>query len=222
MLGTDVLSVDQIRELERQIVEQGTSLFELMQRAGHSVCDHVFTISAGAMPVVVFCGSGNNGGDGWVIAGELAKKGYSVVLVTARVAEALSAEPARTAALEVVARRLPGLTVCLNPSQGELARLLESAALVVDAILGIGSDGGSIKEPYAGWIEAINVAKAARENLYVVAVDVPSGLNAQTGAAACPTVVADATITMLAFKPGLLVESAKHYCGDVRLARLIT
>jgi len=241
---TQVLSVAQVRELEQSIEAQGTSLLELMKRAGRSVSDHVMTISAPSQPVVIFSGSGNNGGDGWVVAGDLSAQGYPVVLVTPRDAESLTAEPAKTAALEVIeafeehaaleatvalgehaafeelAAPAPPLEILCKPSAKELAAALGSAAVVVDAMLGIGFDGGNMKEPYAGWIDAINAARATRKDLHVVAVDVPSGLSAQTGSTARPTVIADTTITMLALKPGLVAEGAKQYCGEVRVAAL--
>jgi hydroxyethylthiazole kinase-like uncharacterized protein yjeF len=222
-----VLSVAEVIALEKQIEARGTPLLELMFRAGHSVSDWIIDqlrLHPRSSSVVVFCGSGNNGGDGWVVAGDLATKGYSVTIVTALPASKLTTEPARTAALrnyETNQQNSPELTVLITPDTDQLNTLLASSALVVDAMLGTGFSGESLKDPYASWAQAINAAKTERKhNLAIVAVDVPSGLSAQTGVSADHTIVADATITMLAYKPGLLTENGRKHCGDLILAKL--
>ena len=211
--------------LEKRLEAEGTSLYELMSRAGLSVALWIRDMTQRVRTILILCGSGNNGGDGWVIAGFLASWGYSVSLVTARAADALAAEPARTMALEVQAKEHAGLTVYLNPDEEQLAALIEQASVIVDALLGTGFDGSVVKSPYDSWIQAVNAAGAGtpKENEsspLVVAVDVPSGLSAETGKAAPTTVRADTTITMLAYKPGLLMGSSKQYCGSLQLADL--
>lgn len=215
-----VLTVSETRALEKKIEAQGTSLYELMQRAGRSVSDHVRSCFGADNTVVIFCGTGNNGGDGWVVAGDLANNGYSVLLVTPRAAEQLSVEPARSAAIATMAQKPEKLTLRVDPQEDLLASLLQGAQVVIDALLGVGFEGDRVKEPYRTWIEQINCQKAGRAGLHVIAVDVPSGLSADTGNAATPCIAADTTITMLAYKPGLLLDSAQQYCGTVHLARI--
>jgi len=250
-----VLGVAEMQQLEQQIVDSGTPLLELMQRAGHSVSAFLVekvpaSGTAGAsFQVVVFSGSGNNGGDGWVVADDLASEGYQVALVTPRPADELTAEPAKTAALQAMAKQHATLSVFVAPDRKQIGQLLGSCLWVVDAILGIGFDGGTVKEPYASWINEINAVRRSRtlqsaactsgacsigtinvgaatglgnnvQPLQIVAVDIPSGLSAQTGAAAAPSIFANATITMLAYKPGLLTGDAWRQTGPLTLAEL--
>lgn len=216
-----VLSVAEVVQLEKRIEAEGTGLFELMQRAGASVSGYILHNLEAAHKTVIFSGSGNNGGDGWVIAGDLARRGYHVVLVTARSAAELSVEPARSAALETTAQGYATLTIAVDPTEEELAAFLDEATIAVDALLGIGFGGESVREPYRHWIDAINREREQRPALHVVSVDIPSGLLADTGKAARPCVAADTTITMLAPKPALVLPSSKQYCGTVFVARLI-
>jgi hydroxyethylthiazole kinase-like uncharacterized protein yjeF len=214
-----VLNVDEVVALEKLIASRGTSLFELMQRAGHSVSRFIIDCVDREQSVAIFCGSGNNGGDGWVIADDLCAHGYSVTLVTAQIAAFIKTEPAKSAAQKTLSFDHRNLHVIIDPSQDQLDSLLSSTTVVVDAILGTGFSGDAVRNPYSTWISAIN-SKNASHDLMVVAVDVPSGLSAQTGHAADTTLTADVTITMLAYKPGLLLDSAKKYCGKLYLAKI--
>ena len=215
-----VLSVKEVTALEKRIEAQGTSLYELMHRAGLSVAQWIRKTLEPTGPVVILCGSGNNGGDGWVIADFLASWNYMVSLVTAHPADVLKAEPARTTALEVLAKEHAQLSFYLDPQEEQLANLIGQASVVVDSLLGTGFDGSLVKDPYNSWIVAVNEAKASKVGPLVVAVDVPSGLSAENGKAAPSTVQADTTITMLSYKPGLLKESSRRFCGDIQLASI--
>ena len=249
-----VLDVDEVVALERAVAEDGTPLIELMDRAGRAVADEVRAWVPDPAPVVVLAGSGNNGGDGWVVARVLAEAGYPVTLVAPDLAERLHAEPARTTALEAFAlaaeNGLP-LSVLIAPDADVLADAVDKAEAVVDALLGTGFSGDEIREPYASWIRAANrrrfegtrvsgrgrhrkrahergdherprrsLPAKAKDAPFAVAVDVPSGLSAQTGAVARPAFAADATVTMLAFKPGLMTPGAVPWTGAVKLAKL--
>ncbi len=238
-----VLSVADVVALEGRIAQAGTPLDELMRRAGGAVASEVQAWVPDPAPVVVLCGSGNNGGDGWVCARELARQGWPVTLVTPREALDLTAWPAKDEALRTLtAARTEGLplTVLIAPGATALEDALAGAQAVVDAILGTGFSGDAVREPYATWIEAANRcrSKAGRSGIpaparathaprraktapFALAVDVPSGLSAQTAAAALPTFHADETVTMLAFKPGLVARTAKPYTGYVELAELV-
>ena len=90
---------------------------------------------------------------------------------------------------------------------------MKRTTVLVDAILGIGFNGGSVKEPYASWIES---ARRTRDGHVTLAVDVPSGLDAQTGVSQ-QAIVADETITMIVAKPGLGAAE----CGHVRVASVV-
>ena len=228
-----VLDVADVAKLEQAIAADGTSLAELMERAGNAVADEVQAQLSCPAPVVVLCGTGNNGGDGWVCARALAQAGWPVTLVAPRAAEALTAEPAHSAALKALAaaqtNQLP-LTVLVAPDANQLELELNEAHCIVDAILGTGFSGTEVREPYATWI---SLAIQRRENASdceqaegdvatrIVAADVPSGMSAQTGLAAQPCIHADATVTMIVYKPGLVKPESARYTGALKLAPLI-
>ena len=193
-----VLDVSEVAALEQRLDASGTSLAELMDRAGSALAVRIEQQMPAPARVVVLAGSGNNGGDGWVAARLLADAGYAVALVAARA----------------------GIDVRVSPGAGELAELLAQADTVIDAILGTGFTGDTVREPYGAWIEAANQAHRAR-GFFAIAADVPSGLSAQDGTQASPTFAADCTVTMLAAKPGLLASGANSFTGEVLLAPLV-
>ena len=208
------LDVSQVIELEQTIAASGTSLAELMQRAGRALAHRVHALAPEGR-VVVLCGSGNNGGDGWVAACELLDAGHELCLVTPRPAEELRAQPAHDAAVAAETYiRKQGARLLVNPAEEELKRKLEGAACVIDAILGTGFSGADVKEPYATWIRLANAAR--EQGALLVSADVPSGLSAQTGEAAKPCIHADHTVTMIVSKPGLAHEAS----GKVSIAPL--
>lgn len=199
--------------------------------------------------IAILCGSGNNGGDGWVAARELARAGCAVDLVTKRPAGEISAEPAHEQALltEAIASEATNaahaglrqtaasvptapqttatqhaepraIAIHVSPSDDELACLLAAADVIVDAILGTGFSGDSVLAPYDAWIRLANEQRA--RGVRIVAVDVPSGLSAQTGKAAEPCLKAHETVTMIASKPGLETPYAFAFCGTVHVAPL--
>lgn len=219
-----VLDVEEVGKLEHLIAEEEVPLEELMRRAGHSVVEVIGEHSPQPTNVLVICGSGNNGGDGWVVAQELAEKGYEVSLVTPKLPGLLGAEPARSVAISVFSnvqeKDLP-LRVVVAPADEIFFQELEKAEIVVDAILGTGFTGDKVSEPYATWIGATNRYRKKNENVFLVSIDVPSGLSAQTGKHAATCIAADTTVTMIVYKPGLLAENSHRFCGTIRLAHLV-
>lgn len=219
----EVLDVDEVVALERRIADGGTSLLELMKRAGRALADYVLErmpAVPAAGKVVVLAGSGNNGGDGWVAACILADAGCGVTVVAKAMPDALRAEPARTAALEAMGAFCGDFRVIVDPDEGELECLVRSSDLVVDAILGTGFAHEQVRDPYAMWIDLVNSAHRAC-GVTVISADCPSGLNAQTGKSAAQCVRADATVTMLAPKRGLLEPNASQFVGKLLLAPLV-
>lgn len=189
--------------------------------------------------IAILCGSGNNGGDGWVAARELASMGCAVDLVTKRPAGDISAEPAHEQALitEAIASEAAdaahessrqtataqhagtsAIAIHVSPNDDELASLLAAADAIVDAILGTGFSGDTVLAPYDTWIRLANEQRA--RGARIVAADVPSGLSAQTGKAAEPCLKAHETVTMIASKPGLETPYAFAFCGTVNVAPL--
>lgn len=219
-----ILSVPEVAKLEHAIAEKGISLAELMKRAGHSVVEAVRERNPKPTPILVVCGSGNNGGDGWVVAYELAEQGYPVAVVTPKLPGLLEVEPARETAMDVFAnvqkKELP-LRVVVAPRAEIFAQELEKAEIIIDALLGTGFTGKEVKEPYDAWIKEMNRHHKRNKKSYLISIDVPSGYLAQTGEHSVPCIVADLTVTMLAYKPGLLGVNAERFCGPIKLARLV-
>ncbi len=167
--------------------------------------------------IVILCGTGNNGGDGWVAAKELSAQGYPVTLVSKVAAFELAAEPAHTNALAAMDEGAFDLVV--EPDAQTLAGLCDSASLIIDAMLGTGFAYDTVREPLSTWINCANDARANHDAM-VLAVDCPSGLNAQTGKPAHECVKADLTVTMLAIKTGLVEPCAEPFVGKIHLALL--
>jgi len=179
------------------IEERGVPSLDLMERAGEGLA-RLVAARAPAGRVDVVCGKGNNGGDGLVAARLLRAEGRDVRVLLAGDAGELSGDPAANLA------GLPGPT----PEPFDAARLA-GAAVVVDALLGTGFSGEA-REPAAGAIAAMNASPAP-----VVAADVPSGVDASTGAVAGEAVRAVATATFHQGKPGLWIAPGKQHAGEV-------
>lgn len=214
-----VLDVVDVVALEQRIARDGTSLLELMTRAGAALARVAEAHAVLGAAVVILAGSGNNGGDGWVAARALAAAGRNVTLISKTAPEELTAEPARTAALESASTG--SFDLAIAPSDAELTRLLDNADVIVDAILGTGFAHDRVREPYATWIRQANEAHR-KHGMRIVAADCPSGLNAQTGATASECIAADETVTMIVPKTGLLESQARPYVGTLLLAPLIS
>lgn len=220
-----IMDVADVVAWEQRIAASGTSLLELMSRAGEAVADAALNASAPGARIVIFAGSGNNGGDGWVAARLLDTTtcDYDIRLITPKPADEITAEPAREAACQLQAlidRGASCVEVLVTPSEDELARVLRNADVIVDALLGTGFAHAQVREPIASWIRAIIHERSRRHGVQVLSVDCPSGLNAQTGETADTTVEADKTITMLAIKPGLVGEQSAPYVGELKVATL--
>lgn len=235
-----VMDVADVVAWEKELDASGTSLEELMERAGAAIAQkaaqHFYTTLMPrhaklnkAFPILILAGSGNNGGDGWVAARYLAQAGFPVKLLTPKAAYEIKAEPARTAALQTTGADLQ-IDVFVNPNAAEIKQSTLGAKLIIDAMLGTGFNGKTVREPYATWINAANNTQhgskkresgRSAKRAFVLAADAPSGLDAQTGAAGSPCIEADMTITMLALKPGLLAKGAETYTGTIRLAPLV-
>ena len=227
----DILDVAEVVALEHALEAQGTPLAQLMDCAGASLAAFVAQAFSAPARVMVLCGSGNNGGDGWVAARLLAEAGFKVELVTPRRPESIRVEPARSAALraardaECVAHDDVLAVYAFNKGAlgAEMTAALElesrfkSCDVIVDCLLGTGFDGGAVKEPVRTIIERANTARA-----FKIACDVPSGMSAQTAMVEDLCVRADVTITMLAVKTGLARSEAASFTGRLLLAPLVT
>ncbi len=155
---------------------------------------------------VVLAGSGDNGGDALYAAARLARRGVAVTAIAA----GPKAHPAGTAALRAAGGRVSGEL----GDPRDAADVMNSADLIIDGLLGIGGRGG-LREPFAGLARQAEQARQAGAT--VVAVDLPSGIDADTGAVDGPAVRADVTVTFGAIKPGLLIDPGASHAGAVEL-----
>jgi NAD(P)H-hydrate epimerase len=195
-----LLDVEQLRASDRWAIEErGIPGEALMERAGEGLFEIVWR-DAPPGEVVVVCGGGNNGGDGYVVARLLRQAGRSVSV-------RYTSDPAKlTGDAAIMRDRLTG-----DPALPFAAGALDGAAVIVDAILGTGFSGAP-RDDVAAAIAAINDA-----NAFVVAADVPSGVDAATGAVQRDAVRANVTGTFHAALPGLWILPGKAHAGTVEV-----
>ena len=210
-MTAEFLTRKQVRALDRRAIEQyGVPGVVLMENAGRGCAELLLRLEARG-PVVVCCGKGNNGGDGFVIARWLDNAGVAVrVLLLAR-PEDLTGDAA--VMHRILARSGPSVVSHPGPEVDEeaLRRELAAADWVVDALFGSGLQG-PVRPPFDRIIEAIN-ASGAR----VLAVDIPSGLDADSGAPVGPTIRAQHTATIAAAKKGFARPEAAAWLGQVHV-----
>ena len=198
-----LFTADEMRAADAWAIDEaGVPAIDLMERAGAGLARAV-AAAAGAGPIRVLCGKGNNGGDGLVVARLLREEGRAVDVLAVGDLDETRGDA------RVNLDRLPGAA----PEPFEPGRLAGSGA-VVDAMLGTGFEG-SPREPVAGAIAAVNDCDAP-----VVACDVPSGVNASTGEIEGDAVRADATATFHGPKIGLKVAPGTFHSGRVEVIEI--
>lgn len=205
-----ILTRNQVRELDRRAIQEfGVPGAVLMENAGRGVVDRMCEVGI-VGPVVVFCGRGNNAGDGFVIARHLDLRGHQVQLIVA----ADESEYAGDAGLNYQIASRSGISFLDLRRQNvtsALPSVLNQAEWIVDAIVGTGATG----DPRAPWDEIIPLLNAAAAKR--LAVDIPTGLDCDSGEPGTPTVQADYTCTFVAAKPGLLEPNARRYVGELSI-----
>jgi NAD(P)H-hydrate epimerase len=214
-----ILTRQQVRQVDRRAIEQlGIPGIVLMENAAinASVLLRDVLTKAGGLsgkgPIAILCGGGNNGGDGYAIARHLHNRGLAVELFAAKNPTQLKGDAATNYAI-CANMALPIYPVYEPGQLDSAAKHWQGAGLIVDAMLGTGFTG-EVRQPLAGIIERVN----ALHGPTVVAIDTPSGLDCQTGAAADATLCADHTITFVAKKVGFTATGADRYIGAVHVA----
>lgn len=214
-LPEPLFAADAVREMDRYLIDtQGVDGFELMQSAARSAFRQLLKRWPNPKSLLVLCGAGNNGGDGYLIAANAHRHGIQASCLAVSPAGKLSGD-ARRAFERAIAEGVPVHEAAgLEPSA--LEERLASAGLVVDAMLGTGVTGAP-REPFAAVIQMVN----ALASTPVLAVDVPSGLNATTGHAEGEVIHADLTVTFIGAKAGLYTGMGAGACGQVVLDTLV-
>jgi NAD(P)H-hydrate epimerase len=202
------LSVAQVRGFDRWAIETlGLPGLVLMENAARGVAEFIGREIAarGATKVVILCGPGNNGGDGFAAARLLLNNGVVATCILAGGREKLTADAATN--LHVAERlHIP----VVDAAGTEAAALLSTADVIVDALLGTGASG----PPRGVLAELVRAANAVPRALRV-AVDVPTGLDADSGVLHDPCFRADATVTFVAEKTGFATSGAQEVLGRV-------
>lgn len=191
----------QVRELDRLAIAGGIPADELMARAGAAGLALLCTRWPRARRIVVVCGPGNNGGDGYVLARHAQERGLDVTVAAVGAPARQGPAHAARAACEARGMRVSGLQMVD----------VGNADVIVDALLGIGLDRDVTGDMRAA-IDAINGA-----GIPVLSLDVPSGLNADTGAVMGAAVRASATIAFIGLKIGLYTGGGRAQAGDIYL-----
>jgi NAD(P)H-hydrate epimerase len=207
----------QSQEIDRRAIEElGIPGLVLMENAGRGCVEVMERIGIDG-PVVILCGKGNNAGDGFVIARHLEIRGYSCrVLLLCNPDELRGDAAANFKILQKMKFPIVQRAGLLGTRRGEASsppsEMLD-ATWVVDALLGTGAQG----EPRPPLDDAIDWINARNEKTRVLAVDVPSGLDCDTGQPAVHTVRADYTCTFAAMKIGFLQPPAKPFTGSIHV-----
>ncbi|MDX5299214.1 MAG: NAD(P)H-hydrate epimerase, partial [Gammaproteobacteria bacterium] len=195
---------EQVRALDRHAIERlGIAGFELMQRAARAAFRELLRRWPGVRRVIVLCGGGNNGGDGYVVAGMAQMHGLRVTCWHASPPERLQGDARRAWTWACERGVMPEALPARWPA-------LDEGDVIVDALLGIGLQG-AVRDALRGAIASVNAA-----GVPILALDVPSGLCADTGRVLGAAVQASATVTFIAMKPGLLTGQGVDYVGTLR------
>jgi NAD(P)H-hydrate epimerase len=202
------VTVAQMREVDRSMVEDfGIDLVRMMELAGRHLAEvarwHLPGRDAAGRSVVVLAGGGGNGGGALVAARRLAGWGARVTVLLSTPSARLAGVPAEQLA---ILERIPVAILDDDPEEDEVADL------VLDGLIGYGRNG----PPTGRTAELIGWANG--QDAPIVSLDVPSGLDPDTGTPDAPTILAEATVTLALPKTGLLAPEARLFVGDLYLA----
>ena len=207
------LKRDEIREIDRKAIEE----YEipgliLMENAGRNVAEEILKmlVNPYKAKVAIFCGKGNNGGDGFVVARHLYNKGVNVsVYLTTKVSGVLTDGDAGTNLKILLNMNLKIKELQNIRDIEEIEKGLQGCNIIVDAIFGTGLSG-NVREPIGTFIKKIN-----ETNIPIVSIDIPSGLNCDEGIALGTAVKATKTVTFVSPKVGFIKGHGKEYTGEL-------
>ncbi len=213
-----VMTRDEVRAFDRWAINTlGIPGVVLMENAGRSCAELIKDKLAGvASPrVCIFCGTGNNGGDGYVIARHLLNSGFKVAVII--VGERRKIKGDAKTNLDIL-ERLGQPIEQLNVNEPDIADKVEAFAadadMLVDSLFGTGL-GGQLSDEYKQLIESINA-----QNCPILAVDIPSGLDCDTAEPLGAAIRASYTVTFVSAKRGFASTSSAQYTGEVFVASI--
>jgi NAD(P)H-hydrate epimerase len=200
----------QVRELDRRAIQEfGVPGIVLMENAGRGAAEKLIELGIDG-PIVICCGKGNNGGDGFVIARHLHNRSFQVEVVLFCDSSELKGDAAIN--FQIIEKSAIPHSIVVNDSDDLLLqKKLSGAAWIVDALLGTGATG----EPRGAIARAIEMINAAQRP--VLAIDLPSGLDCDTGIPAAQTVRATQTCTFVAEKAGFTNPLTRQFLGEVHV-----
>jgi hydroxyethylthiazole kinase-like uncharacterized protein yjeF len=210
-----VVTGEEMRRIDEATISRFVSGIALMERAGQRVFEHIaaaFPSEPGELTVSIFLGRGNNAGDGLVVARLLAERGTKVLLHYLHRPEEFSPDAAKNHARLTSPggdKKVVEHFLYLAGWQELVQQALEESDLIVDALLGTGLSK-EVREEYSAVIDIMNAS-----SLPIVAVDVPSGVNADTGEVMGNAVAADMTVTLGLPKIGCLFYPGKECAGEL-------
>lgn len=203
-----LLTSRQAKAIDIKAKEQfGISTLVLMENAGRSVAEEAMKSLRGRKPVAIFCGKGNNGGDGLVAARHLLARGIKPdVFLAGNICDVCNEAKIN---LDILIKLKQKIIEVNENNLSLVKKRISKYSLIVDALLGVGLKG-EVKAIFRDLIGIINNSKA-----YILAVDVPSGLDATTGKVLGCCVKADKTVTFVAKKKGMVLGVGPSYCARV-------
>jgi hydroxyethylthiazole kinase-like uncharacterized protein yjeF len=216
-----VLTRKQVRRCDEIAMERfGIDGLVLMENAGGAAARFILSRLKVAVEsyVLIFAGTGNNGGDGFVVARHLANSRVTVSLVICGSRERIKGDA--LANLKIVEKMTLPITWIESTNPESIFQMVRSIAeqcraeIIVDALLGTGTTG-ELREPIRSSIEAINQLETP-----VIALDIPSGLDCDTGLPLKAAIHAGHTVTFAAMKKGFSDSSSKDFTGDITIASI--
>lgn len=207
------LTREEMRELDRKAIEEyKIPGIILMENAGRNIAEEVLQMidNPQKTKVAVLCGKGNNGGDGFVVARHLHNHNISVnVFLVAKISDILKDGDAGTNLRILMNMKIPVQEILDIPGINNLLKELNGYSILVDALFGTGLSG-EVREPFKTLIQGINTL-----NKPIVSVDIPSGLDCNTGKILGTAIKSTKTVTFAAAKRGFYLSDGPSHTGDI-------
>lgn len=209
-----ILDSVKTKDLEMQFVEAGTENIKLMTAAGGAVAKFIFEqyTNVEGKAVAVLCGGGNNGGDGFAAAKKLSELSYKARIILTH------GYPTAPDAYDLLGRAERGgikiLDYTVEGDREEIIKTLNAADFIIDAVSGAGFHG-EMESKLAGLIHTVNLLHGKK-----IAIDMPTGVDSDTGEADENSFCAEATVTFTSMKPGHIIFPGAGFCGNVFTANI--